>query len=144
MFAVSIAVFVGRISDRVDKRKLMLFGICFLIIADVFGIFAKGATSTVAIYIFAGMHIGATQGLIGSIIAKLAPKHLIGTAFALFYGIEGFALLLSNNLAGGSSGFARFIGFQGSSAPFMFGLAFSLVSSLYMLCWLKKEKFSGI
>ena len=144
MFAVSVAIFVGRISDDIDKRRLMLFEICFLIIADIFGIFAKGTASTIAIYIFAGMHMGATQGLIGSIIAKLAPKHLIGTAFALFYGIEGLALLLSNDLAGSSSGFAEFLGFQGSSAPFMFGVLFSIISTLFMMYWLKREKLSEI
>ena len=142
--AISIAIFIGRISDRLDKRKLMLIGICLLVIADLFGIFARGVMSTICIYVFAGLHIGMTQGLIGSIIAKLAPAHLVGSAFAIFYGIEGLILLISNNLAGFSSELAKTMQMQGTSAPFICGAIFSLISIIYIHCWLQREKSISI
>ena len=138
--AISIAILVGRISDQTDKRKLMLFGICLLIIADLFGVFANGIITTIFIYIFAGLHIGMTQGLIGSIIAKLAPKNLIGSAFAIFYGIEGLILLLSNNLAGFSSDLAKAMQIQGTAAPFICGALFSFASIMYIYSWIQREK----
>ena len=138
--AISIAILVGRISDQTDKRKLMLFGICLLIIADLFGVFANGIITTIFIYVFAGLHIGMTQGLIGSIIAKLAPKNLIGSAFAIFYGIEGLILLLSNNLAGFSSDLAKAMQIQGTAAPFICGALFSLASIMYIYSWIQREK----
>lgn len=140
--AICIAVLVGKIADNFDKRKIMLLGILLLIIADIFGIIANNLFTTIAIYIFAGMHIGATQGLIASIIAKTAPKHLIGTAFAIYYGIDGLILFLANNIAGSSSGVAKYIGLQGSSGPFLFGLIASVSAILYILYWSKKEKIS--
>lgn len=138
--AISIAILVGRISDRIDKRKLMLLGICLLVIADLFGVFARGIMTTIFIYVFAGLHIGMTQGLIGSIIAKLAPKNLVGSAFAIFYGIEGLILLLSNNLAGFSSDLAKAMQIQGTSAPFICGALFSFVSIMYIYSWIQREK----
>ena len=138
--AISIAILVGRISDQTDKRKLMLFGICLLIIADLFGVFANGIITTIFIYVFAGLHIGMTQGLIGSIIAKLAPKNLIGSAFAIFYGIEGLILLLSNNLAGFSSDLAKAMQIQGTAAPFICGALFSFASIMYIYSWIQREK----
>lgn len=144
LFAISIAILVGRVSDRLDKRKLMLIGVCLLVIADLFGIFACGVMTTIFIYVFAGLHIGMTQGLIGSIIAKLAPKHLVGSAFAIFYGIEGLILLLSNNLAGFLSELAKSMQIQGTSAPFICGAFFSLVSILYIHFWIQREKIISI
>ena len=138
--AISIAILVGRISDQIDKRKLMLLGICLLVIADLFGVLAQGIMTTIFIYVFAGLHIGMTQGLIGSIIAKLAPKNLIGSAFAIFYGIEGLILLLSNNLAGVSSELAKAIQIHGSSAPFICGALFSFASIMYIYSWIQHEK----
>ena len=81
-----------------------------------------------------------TQGLIGSIIAKLAPKNLVGSAFAIFYGIEGLILLLSNNLAGFSSDLAKAMQIQGTSAPFICGALFSFVSIMYIYSWIQREK----
>lgn len=138
--AISIAILVGRISDQIDKRKLMLMGICLLVMADLFGIFAQGVMTTVFIYVFAGLHIGTTQGLIGSIIAKLAPKNLVGSAFAIFYGIEGAILLFSNNLAGFSSGMAKTLHMQASAVPFVCGSIFSILSIAYVHFWIQHEK----
>lgn len=138
--AISIAVFVGRISDQLDKRKLMLIGICLLVIADLFGIIAQGVITTIFIYVFAGLHIGTTQGLIGSIIAKVAPRHLVGSAFAIFYGIEGIVLLVSNNIAGFSSELVKSLNLQASIAPFICGSVFSILSMIYVYHWMRNEK----
>lgn len=140
--ALSVALLVGRISDQMDKRKLMLLGIYLLIVADLCGIFTKGVVTTLLIYIFSGFHMGVTQGLIGSIIAKLAPPHLVGSAFAIFYAIEGLILLLSNNLAGFSSGIVKNLNMQSSEAPFICGSVFSACAVGYISFWIKSEKIS--
>lgn len=144
LFALCIALVIGRFSDHMDKRKLMFCGMLLLIVADVFGIFANGLISVVLVYMFAGMHIGMTQGLIGSIIARLAPQHLLGTAFAISYGVEGISLLLSNTLAGISPRIASFLGLNGTAVPFVLGSVFSIFSAIYLTSWMKKEKFSAI
>ncbi len=142
--AISIAVLIGRISDKIDKRKILLLGICLLIIADLFGVFTNSTVATVCIYVFAGLHMGTTQGIIGAIIAKLAPSRLTGSAFAIFYGIEGLVLLLSNNLAGFSADVAKAYSISGSCAPFICGGMFSVLSITYICFWIRKEKNSTI
>ena len=133
--AITFSIIIGQISDKIDKRKIMIFGISLLIIADMFGIFSSDVYTILCIYIFAGLHIGTTQGLIGSMIAKIAPKNLIGPAFAVYYGIEGFILLMSNNLAGFSASFVK-----SSAAPFFCGMIFSLFAVVYILIWRKNSK----
>ena len=133
--AITFSIIIGQISDKIDKRKIMIFGISLLIIADMFGIFSSDVYTILCIYIFAGLHIGTTQGLIGSMIAKIAPKNLIGTAFAVYYGLEGFILLMSNNLAGFSASFVK-----SSAAPFFCGMIFSLFAVVYILIWRKNSK----
>ena len=140
IFALCFALFIGKIADKVDKRKIMLFGIGLLFIADTFSITAHNVPTTIAIYIFAGLHIGATQGCIASMLAKLAPPNLVGTAFALYYGIDGAVLFCANNLAGSSSGLAKFLGFQGTASPFIIGAMFSSFAMVYIALWLKREK----
>ena len=133
--AITFSIIIGNISDSIDKRKIMIFGIFLLVIADIFGMLSSGTCTILCIYIFAGLHIGTTQGLIGSMIAKIAPKNLVGTAFAVYYGIEGFILLMSNNLAGFSSSLVK-----SSSAPFFCGMIFSLLAMIYIFIWRKNSK----
>lgn len=140
MCAISIAIPIGKIADKFDKRKILLFGISLLIIADTFGIFAYNLITLIPIYIFAGLHMGATQGLIGSMIAKTAQPQLIGTAFAIYYGIDGIVLFISNNLAGFSCNTIKYLGLQNSSGPFVLGILCSIISFLFVLNWIKKEK----
>ncbi|MDR3224609.1 MAG: MFS transporter [Holosporales bacterium] len=137
--AVLVAIPVGRLSDKFDKKLILLCGISFLVIADYYGIYADNLQTVIAIYIFAGIHMGATQGIIGSIIAKSANKNLIGTAFAIFYGVEGTVLLCSNSLAGMSFKFAEFIGLPVSSGPFLMGIVASLSAIVYIIVWRLKE-----
>lgn len=140
MCAILISIPIGKIADKFDKRKILLFGVCLLITADIFGIFAYNLATLIPIYLFAGLHIGATQGLIGSIIAKIAHPQLIGTAFAIYYGIDGIVLFSSNNIAGLSCNIMKYLGLQNSSGPFVFGILCSIISSLSILNWIKKEK----
>ena len=140
MCAISIAIPIGKIADKFDKRKILLFGISLLIIADTFGIFAYNLITLIPIYLFAGLHMGATQGLIGSMIAKTAQPQLIGTAFAIYYGIDGIVLFISNNLAGFSCNIIKYLDLQNSSGPFVLGILCSIISSLFVLNWIKKEK----
>jgi MFS family permease len=47
-----------------------------------------------------GLHMGATQGLLTTMVAATAPADLRATAFGLFNLITGVILLLANILAG--------------------------------------------
>jgi MFS family permease len=134
--AIIIAIPIGKLADKFDKRKILIFGISLLMIADLFGMFANSVPTTLAIYICAGLHIGATQGLIGSFIAKATRPELIGTAFAIFYGLEGLVLFLSNNLAGSAGTLLAGFGVSNASGPFIVGFVTSAISILGIILWL--------
>lgn len=99
-YAVSALPF-GRLADRSSRRKLFAWGIAFLIAADLL---LAGADSLwpawggVALW---GLHMGATQGLLSTLIADAAPAELRGTAFGVFNLVCGFGLLAASVIAGG-------------------------------------------
>lgn len=133
---VSIAFPMGKLSDKIDKYIVVLLGIAILCIADILGIFASTRITIIMIYIFSGLHMGITHSLLVSIVARIAPKELIGTAFALYYGVVGLTLLLTNSLAGISGiVFNNLFGTSATSGPFIIGLSTSLLATIYLLQW---------
>lgn len=47
-----------------------------------------------------GLHMGLSQGLLATLIADTAPKHLKGTAFGVFNLMTGIVVLFGNVAAG--------------------------------------------
>ncbi len=91
---------VGRLSDRLGRRGLLLVGFAVLIAADVVlsmtgTIF--GVMGGVALW---GLHMGMTQGLLAAMIAEHAPVDQRGTAFGVFNLVSGAAALLASVIAG--------------------------------------------
>jgi MFS family permease len=128
VLAMFTALTLGKFADRRNKSALLSLGILVIFLADLFGIFATNSYMVIAVYLLSGIHMGATQGLLASIIAGIAPKHLIGTAFAMFYGVEGIALFISNYIAGMSSQYAPILHLKASSGPFVLGATASLLA----------------
>jgi MFS family permease len=73
----------GRLSDAVSRRMLLALGAIFLIAADV--VLATAGTpwqvfTGVALW---GLHMGATQGLLSTLVVDAAPADLRGTALGM-------------------------------------------------------------
>ena len=137
---VLIAIPMGMLSDKVNKYKVILIGLIAVFLADLFGIFANNTIGIVMIYILCGIHMGSTHSILTSIIAKTAPKELIGTAFALYYGIDGIVLFTANNLAGSIGKlFNNWLDIPITSGPFIMGLFTTTIAILYTinLIWAK-------
>ena len=90
----------GRLSDRMSRRMLLVFGIGFLIVADLVLATAGTVSQVLAGAVFWGMHMGATQGLLSTLVVDEVPANLRGTAFGLYSLITGAALLVASVLAG--------------------------------------------
>lgn len=90
----------GKLADRVSHSRLLVGGLGFLIAADL--VLAHGAHSgfVVAGVALWGVHMGMTQGLLATIVARAAPAHSRGTAFGFFNAFSGGLALLSSLLAG--------------------------------------------
>lgn len=100
VYAVSAYPF-GKISDNSSRHRLFAWGIAFLIISDLI---LATASNVWAVFLGAtvwGLHMGATQGLLSTMVADAAPAALRGTAFGVFNLVIGIALLAASIIAGG-------------------------------------------
>jgi MFS family permease len=114
----------GKLSDIGSRRKLLAWGIGFLIVSDLVlatagNIWAVGLGAAVW-----GLHMGATQGLLSALIADAAPADLRGTAFGVFNLAIGMAMLAASVIAGG------LWTVLGPATTFYAGAAFSAIALL--------------
>jgi MFS family permease len=112
----------GKLADHMSHRTLLAVGLCLLILADL-----ALATSDSLITVFVGiviwgLHMGATQGLLATMVADSAPADLRGTAFGIFNLTSGLMLLLASLLAG------LLWDRLGPSATFVAGAMFSVAA----------------
>ncbi len=99
VYALSAYPF-GRLSDTMSHSRLLALGLAVLIAADVILAFS-GSLSMVFLGIALwGLHMGATQGLLATMVADTAPADLRGTAFGFFNLLSGLAMLIASVLAG--------------------------------------------
>ena len=90
----------GRLADRFDRRHLLAAGIGVLVVADLILPYASSIPLVLLGALVWGLHMGATQGLLASIVGDAAPTHLRGTAFGLFNLASGMALIGASVIAG--------------------------------------------
>lgn len=91
---------VGRLSDRIGRSGLLVASLFVLVFA--YGTLAYAATVPLFIagIVLWGLHMGLSQGLLATLIADTAPKHLKGTAFGVFNLMTGIVVLFGNVAAG--------------------------------------------
>jgi predicted MFS family arabinose efflux permease len=90
----------GKLSDSVSHTKLLVWGLLFLIGADLV-LALDGHRWFVVLGVgLWGVHLGITQGLLARMVADTAPADLRGTAFGFFNLMSGLAMLLASVLAG--------------------------------------------
>lgn len=116
----------GSLSDRVDRKLVLLAGLIVLIIADL--VLAKsqdifGVLLGVGLW---GLHMGLTQGLLAALVVDVAPANLRGTAFGLFNLASGVTLLAASSVAGAlwSS--------HGAQATFLAGAVFAAIAAVLL------------
>jgi MFS family permease len=91
---------MGRLSDRIDRRRLLVAGSLVLALSDGVLALAKGPLGLLAGVLLWGLHMGMTQGLFAALVADASPPALRGTAFGFFHLASGAALLGASVLAG--------------------------------------------
>ena len=90
----------GKLSDRMSHTGLLAIGLVVLIAADLLLAASnrwQGVLAGVALW---GVHMGITQGLLATMVAKNAPAELRGTAYGFFNLVSGLSLLVASLLAG--------------------------------------------
>ncbi len=90
----------GVLSDRMDRRAVLVVGLFLLIAADLALALATGIGLVLFGAVLWGLHMGLTQGLLSAMVADTAPARIRGTAFGVFHMLSGFALLAASLIAG--------------------------------------------
>ena len=118
---------LGRLSDRVSHKSLLIGGLALLILADL--ILASSAHWAVVLAGVAvwGVHMGMTQGLLAVMVADTAPADLRGTAYGFFNLVSGFALLVASLVAG------LLWDSLGAPATFLTGAVFSAAALVLLI-----------
>ena len=74
----------GMLADKVDRLVVLMFGLCLLIVGDLFLAYSTGLVGVMIGVVLWGLHMGFTQGLIATLIADTSPADLRGTAYGMF------------------------------------------------------------
>ena len=112
----------GKLSDNGSRRTLLVWGIVFLIMADLVLALAGNVLVVGMGAAIWGLHMGATQGLLSSLVADAAPADMRGTAFGVFNLVSGVSLLAASIIAG------ALWSFFGPAMTFYAGSVFSFVA----------------
>jgi MFS family permease len=91
---------MGALSDRIDRRLVLIGGFGVLIGADILLAVGSRLWVVMAGTGLWGLHMGMTQGLLAALVADVAPAELRGTAFGVFHFVSGVALLFASLIAG--------------------------------------------
>jgi MFS family permease len=123
----------GSLSDRIDRRLVLLAGLVVLIIADLVLAWSQGIIGVLLGVGLWGLHMGLTQGLLAALVVDAAPANLRGTAFGLFNLASGLALLAASSVAGvlWSS--------HGAEATFLAGAVFAGIAAIYLIVTLTRK-----
>jgi len=95
-----IAYPAGVLSDRVDRKIIILIGFLFLILADIAVGLGTNLYWVFSGIILWGIHLGLTQGLLSALVVDSCPTEYRGTAFGIFNLFCAMALILGSPLAG--------------------------------------------
>ncbi|MBW6493257.1 MAG: MFS transporter [Burkholderiaceae bacterium] len=90
----------GKLSDRVRRTPLLASGMALLIAANLVLAWSEHWTWVGLGVALWGLHMGATQGLLATMVADTAPVELRGTAYGFFNLLSGVAMLLASGIAG--------------------------------------------
>lgn len=134
MTASILAMPLGKLSDRIGRKKLLVpgyitFALCYFGFA-----FATQQWTLVAIFVAYGVYTAMISGVERAYVAEIAPEELKGTMLGLHATVAGVALLPASVIAG--------IMWDAISpaAPFIFGASLSLIAALILVLFMKSTK----
>lgn len=117
---------VGRLADRLPRVGLLVIALTALLGADLLLAFGNGVPWFVLGVGLWGLHLGFSQGVLAALIADAAPGHARGTAFGVFHGVTGVAVLAASLIAG------ALWQWRGASACFLGGASFAALGLLLL------------
>ena len=117
----------GILSDRINRKTLLVVGVVFLVLADTVLAYATSWGMLALGVSLWGLHMGLTQGLMATLVTDTTPAALRGTAYGVFNLACGVAMLLA------SVGAGLLWTYVGSHATFLAGAGVSGIAVVGLL-----------
>jgi len=141
IFNLTASIFsipLGRLSDRIGRKKLLVTG--YIVFSAVYlgFAFASSQTAIILAFLLYGLYTAMITGVERAFIAEISPKEIKGTMLGMHSTIVGIALLPASVIAGLL--WDRF----GAPAPFVFGSGMSLAAALILLFFMKSMRTSSL
>ena len=112
---------VGKMSDRIDRSRMLYFSFIALVLANVCFIIEGGLILALVGVVFWGAQRGTSQMLFAAIIADEVPEKIIGTALGGYYLLSGVIAVFAGVVAGYAANLALYY-------AFIFGLVASSIA----------------
>lgn len=123
---------VGQLSDRIGRAGLLAGGILLYALVYLGFAFAVAPWQIWILFVFYGLHLGLTQGVLSALVADQVEADRRGTAFGLLNLATGAALLPASLIAG------ALWQTTGSAAAFIFGAACAVIALLLLGWYLRR------
>ena len=123
---------VGRLSDRIGRKKIIVAGWSLYVATYLLMALASSEWYMFIIVITYGLYAGLADGVSKAFVADIVAARRRGTAYGLYHGVVGFALLLASVIAGVLWEHIN------PSAAFYFGAAMSGLAMIGMVFFVKE------
>lgn len=127
------------LSDRVGRKRLLVSGyLAYALFYLGLGLLPSGQdVALMGLFAFYGLFIAATEGVEKALVADLAPRQLLGTAYGWFHLASGLLLLPASLL------FGALYHHAGAAAAFGFSATCSALAALLLGLWVLREDPAG-
>ncbi|MFA5316877.1 MAG: MFS transporter [Dehalococcoidales bacterium] len=129
-----VAMPAGIVSDRLGRRRVIAFG--WVIYAFVYLGFAvvSAAWQTWLLFAVYGVYQGLVEGVARAFVADLVPEERRGTAYGLYHGVVGLALLPASLIAG------LLWDAVSPAAPFYLGAGLAFLAALGLVIFVRERR----
>lgn len=141
VFYITAAIFgvpLGKLSDKLGRKKVMVAGYISFALVYLGFAFAQNKIMLIASFVLYGVYTAAIKGVEKSFVAEISPKELRGTMLGLHATVVGVALFPASAIAG-----VLWTEF-GAQAPFLFGSAMAIISSILLIILLNTPTIKSI
>jgi MFS family permease len=132
MVASLLAYPLGRLSDKIGRRALLVTGYAFYGVVYIGFALVSSQAGMITLFALYGVYTALTSGAERALIAEISPPDLKGTMLGTHSSLVGIALLPASIIAG-----FLWTAF-GASAPFWFGGSLAFIAAAAISIVLKK------
>jgi len=129
--AAILSIPFGRLSDRIGRKKLLVWGYLTFTLCYLGFAFAPNAGVMIFSFVLYGVFTAMIIGVERAYIAEIAPPELKGTMLGLQATIVGIALLPASIVAG-----VLWEAF-GAAMPFIFGASLSFAAAVILMLFMR-------